>query len=54
MGSLVVSSPLKQDGRLSDKDSYVMFHPGDRRVPHMLIARGNLPSQFLDVRMGCR
>lgn len=54
MGSLVVPSLLKQDGRLSDKDSYVMFHPGDRRVPHMLIARGDLPSQFLNVSMGDR
>lgn len=49
MGSLVVSSRLKPDGRLSDSDSYVMFHPSDRRVPHMLIARGELPSLFVDV-----
>lgn len=49
MGCLVVSSPMKQDGKLSDRDSYVMFHPADRRVPHMLIARGDLPSLFLDV-----
>ncbi|CAM9097036.1 unnamed protein product [Ectocarpus fasciculatus] len=48
MGSLVWSSPLKADGKLSDKDSYVMFHPTDRRVPHMLIARGELPSLFVD------
>lgn len=46
MGSLVVSSG---DGRLSDKDSYVMFHPADKRVPHMLIALRELPSLFLDV-----
>lgn len=48
MGSLVWSSALKPDGRLSDRDSYVMFHPSDRRVPHMLIARGDLPSIFVD------
>ncbi|CBN76656.1 conserved unknown protein [Ectocarpus siliculosus] len=48
MGSLVWSSPLKADGKLSDKDSYVMFHPTDRRVPHMLVARGELPSIFVD------
>lgn len=46
MGSLVVSNG---DGRLSDKDSYVMFHPADRRVPHMLISLRELPSLFLDV-----
>lgn len=50
MGSLALSSPLKADGRLSDRDSYVMFHPVDRRIPHMLIARGDLPSLFVDVR----
>lgn len=48
MGSLVWSSSLKPDGRLSDRDSYVMFHPSDRRVPHMLIAKGDLPSIFVD------
>lgn len=48
MGSLVWSSALKADGRLSDRDAYVMFHPQDRRAPHMLIARGELPSIFID------
>lgn len=51
MGCLVVSSPLKHDGKLADKDSYVMFHPTDRRVPPMLIARGDLPSLFIDVSL---
>lgn len=48
MGSLVWSSALKADGKLSDRDSYVMFHPADSRAPHMLIARGELPSMFVD------
>lgn len=48
MGSLVWSSALKADGKLSDRDAYVMFHPADRRAPHMLIARGELPSIFID------
>lgn len=49
MGSLVLSNPLQPNGRLSDRDSYVMFHPTDSRAPHMLIARGELPSLFIDV-----
>ena len=49
MGSLVIPSPLKPDGNMSDRDAYVMFHPADRKVPHMLIARGELPSIFVDV-----
>lgn len=49
MGSLVLSSPLKASGMMSDRDSYVMFHPTDRRVPWILIARGELPSRFVDV-----
>lgn len=48
MGSLVWSSALKSDGKLSDRDAYVMFHPADRKAPHMLIARGDLPSIFID------
>lgn len=49
MGSLVLSNPLRADGNLSDRDSFVMFHPADRRFPYMLIARGDLPSLFVDV-----
>lgn len=49
VGSLVLSSSLRADGKLSNRDSYVMFHPADKRVPHMLIARGDLPSLFVDV-----
>lgn len=49
MGSLVLSSPLKADGMMSDRDSYVRFHPTDRRVPCILIAKGELPSHFVDV-----
>lgn len=48
MGSLVITSALKADGKMSDQDSYVMFHPADRRVPYILIARGELPSLFVD------
>lgn len=54
MGSLVLSSPLQPNGRLSDRDSYVMFHPTDPRAPHMLIARGELPSLFVDVSGSAR
>lgn len=48
MGSLVWSSGLKADGKLPDRDSYVMFHPADSRAPHMLIARRELPSIVVD------
>lgn len=51
MGSLVLSSPLKADGNLSDRDSFVKFHPADRRFPYMLIALGDLPSLFVDVSL---
>lgn len=53
MGSLVITSALKADGKMSDQDSYVMFHPADRRVPYILIARGELPSLFVDVSDSC-
>lgn len=49
MGRLMPSNPPGADGRLSHKDTYVMFHPSDRRVPNMLIARGDLPTMFVDV-----
>ncbi|CAM9156535.1 unnamed protein product [Choristocarpus tenellus] len=48
MGTLVPSSPLTPEGRLSNCDSYLMFHPADKRVPYMLIARGECPMQFLE------
>ncbi|CAN0276187.1 unnamed protein product, partial [Discosporangium mesarthrocarpum] len=49
MGALVPSNLLTGSGFLSDRDSYLLFHPSDSRVPHMLIARRDCPTHFLEV-----
>ncbi|CAM9325019.1 unnamed protein product [Chrysoparadoxa australica] len=48
IGGLVPIRALQENGRLDDKDNFMMFMPADARVPRMLIPRGECPGNVLE------